>query len=159
VYTVTGRNTALTAVANKALWVLFNPHSTQIIKLVQWSMFSQSGNPASNWSCRLQRVSARGSPNNTVTPNISNHSTLGAAPPSGALFDQGHHNLGEPTLLASSLDMDTRVVFGTFQSAGYVQEIPGGIDIPPGTGIAMIQVGATVSVAFDNTVSWLEDWI
>jgi len=159
VYTVTGRNTATTAGANQALWVLFNPHSTQIIKLVQWSMFSQSGNPASNWSCRLQRVSARGTPNNTVTPNSSNHSTLGVAPPSGALFDQGRHTFGEPTLLASSIDMDTRFIFGAFRSAGQVNEIPGGIDIPPGTGVAMIQVSAVASVAFDNTVSWLEDWI
>jgi hypothetical protein len=157
-YTAAGRSTATSNVANRAIWQLWNPHSTQIIRLVEWSMSSQSGNPSSGWAVALRRTSARGTPNNTVTPNSSNHSTLGVAPPSGALFDQGAFP-AEPTLLASSVDLGIRYVFPAFQSAAIQCEIPGGIDIPPGAGVALIQINAILSVVYDNSVVWLEDWI
>jgi hypothetical protein len=40
-----------------------------------------------------------------------------------------------------------------------VLDFDSAIEIPPGAGIAMIQLNAAASVAYDNTVVWLEDWI
>jgi len=42
--------------------------------------------------------------------------------------------------------------------AGIVIPFPGGIEIGPGAGIAVIQVAATAWPATDVTFYWLEDW-
>jgi hypothetical protein len=157
-YTVTGRNAATAGTADHAVWGFWNPHSTQRIKVINWSMFAQSAAPAAGWACRLRRISARGTAGSTVTPNSSNHSTLGVAPVSGVLLDLAAYSV-QPTLLASSVDLGPRFVFSAVQGSGIIYPIPGGLEIGPGAGVAMIQVPATISVVFDIGVTWLEDWM
>jgi hypothetical protein len=157
-YTVAGRNAATAATADHAVWGFWNPHSTQRIKVIGWSMFAQGAAPTAGWAARLRRISARGTAGSTVTPNSSNHSTLGVAPVSGVLLDLAAYSV-QPTLLASSVDLGIRYVYSNVQGSGVVYPIPGGIELPPGAGVAMIQVPATASVVFDISVTWLEDWM
>lgn len=155
-YTVRGRNAATAATADHAVWQLWNPHATQRIKLIQWAIFAQSAAPAAGWSGRLKRTTAIGTAGSTVTPDIDNHSERAIAPPSGALLHLAAFTV-QPTLDASELGLG--FTFAAVQASGIVAPIPGGLIIPPGTGIAFVQIPATASVVFEVSVSWLEDWM
>lgn len=154
-YSVNGRNAATAATADHAVWQLWNPHATQRIKLVSFFMFANAAGTA-GWAGRLRRTTARGTAGSTVTPGIAQHSTRGVAPVSGALLDLAAFTV-QPTL--DTVDSSMRTTLSAAAAAGLVFPIPGGIEIPPSTGIAFIQVGATASIAFDLGVSWLEDWM
>ena len=158
-YSARGRNAATAATADHCVWSLWNPHSTQRIKLIAFSMFAQSAAPAAGWSCSLRRIPARGTAGSTGTPNSSNHSIRGVAPPSGALLDLASFGGSQPTLEASSVDFGIGFTFANAQASGLVYPIPGGLEIGPGAGIACIQVPATASAQFEITVSWMEDWL
>lgn len=83
---------------------------------------------------------------------------LGVAPVSGALLDMSAYSV-QPTLLASSVDLGPRVSYHNIQGGGMVYPIPGGIEIGPGAGVAMIQVAAVITPIMDISVTWLEDWM
>lgn len=157
-YTVRGRSAATAATADHAICTLWNPHATQRVKVLQWSLFKQGGAGAAGDSIRLRRISARGTPGSTVTPGISNHSELAAAPVSGLLLDLAAFTT-QPTLLASSVDMGIGWDAAAVQGAGLVYPIPGGLIIPPGAGIAIIQVAGTAWPASEVAFVWLEDWL
>lgn len=157
-YSVRGRNAATVGTADHAIWGFWNPHSTQRIKLISFSMWAQSAAPAAGYSARLRRISAQGTAGSTVTPNSSNDSRLGVAPVSGAVLNLAAYSV-QPTLLASSVDFGLGFTFAAVQASGFVYPIPGGIEIGPGAGVAMIQVPATASVVFEITLTWLEDWL
>lgn len=155
-YSIRGRNAATAATADHAIWGFWNPHSTQRIKLVSFSMFAQSAAPAAGFSCRLRRTTARGTAGSTVTPGISAHHSRGVAPPSGVLLDLAAYSV-QPTL--DTNDLGLGFTFAATQSSGITYPIPGGIELGPGAGIACIQVAATASAQFEISVSWLEDWL
>ena len=155
-YSVRGRSAATAATADHAVWGFWNPHSTQRIKLIAFSMFAQSAAPAAGWSGRLRRITARGTAGATVTPGISNHSTRGVAPVSGVLLDLAAYSV-QPTL--DTVDTVLGYTFANSQGSGLVYPIPGGLEIGPGAGVAFIQVPATAGAAFEISASWLEDWL
>jgi hypothetical protein len=155
-YSVRGRSAATAATADHAVWGFWNPHATQRIKLIAFSMFAQSAAPAAGWSGRLRRITARGTAGSTVTPGISNHSTRGVAPVSGVLLDLAAYSV-QPTL--DTVDAVLGYTFAAAQGSGLVYPIPGGLEIGPGAGIAFIQVPATAGATFEISVSWLEDWL
>jgi len=156
-YSVRGRTGATAFTADHASWGFWNPHSTQRIKLIQFSVFPNNASPA-GFASRLRRTSARGTPGSTVTPNSSNDSRLAVAPVSGAVLDLGSYS-AQPTLLASSVDFGFSWTFHRVAGVGFVFPIPGGIEIGPGEGVAFIQVPAAVGPVLDVTVWWLEDWL
>jgi hypothetical protein len=155
-YTVRGKSAATAATADHAVCGFWNPHSTQRIKVVSVSIFTAAA-PTGVPELRLRRTTATGTAGSTVTPNISNHSIRGIAPVSGALLHLAAYSV-QPTLEASAVDFG----FGWFAplvaGSGIVYPIPGGIEIGPGAGIALIQVAATIFPASQVTFSWLEDW-
>ena len=154
-YSVGGRNAATAATANHAIWSLWNPHATQRIKVVSFSMFAQSAAPAAGFGVRLRRITARGTAGSTITPAITNHHRRVLAPPSGCLLDFAAFGT-QPTLEGNDLVLP--FVFAAVQGSGIVYPIPAGLEIGPGAGIACIQVPATASVQFDIGVTWDEDW-
>lgn len=156
-YSVRGRNAATAATADHAIWGFWNPHSTHRIKVISISQFAQSAAPAAGFSCRLRRITTQGTPGSSITPGISAHSQRGIAPPSGVILGLASYAGAQPTL--DTNDFGIGFVFANQQGSGLVYPFPGGIEIGPGAGIAMIQVAATASVQFDITVSWLEDWL
>ena len=153
-YTVRGRTTATDANANDAIAQLWNPHSTQRIKVVSFAIFKTAAGTAGD-ALRLKRSTVRGTAGSTVTPDIDNHSERAVAPVSGALLDLANFT-GEPTLDASELGIEW--VAAAFAAAGAIQPIPGGIVIPPGTGLVLAQIAATIWPISGISFFWLEDW-
>lgn len=154
-YHVRGRTAATAATADHCLAALWNPHSTQRIKVVQIGVFKTGAGAAAD-AIRLRRISARGTAGSTVTPGVENHSERGAAPPSGALLDLAAYSV-QPTLIGSS-ELGPDFVAAAFAAAGLLYAIPGGIVIPAGTGLAIVQVAATAWPASGVNFSFLEDW-
>lgn len=103
---------------------------------------------------RLRRSTARGTAGSTVTPDIDNHSGRAVAPVSGVLLDLAAFS-AQPTLAAAELGPD-------FESAAaaanaFMYDIPGGIVIPPGTGLVIAQVAAVIYTATSIHFVWFED--
>lgn len=155
-YTVRGRTAATAATADHAIAAMWNPHSTQRIKLVSLACFKQGGAGAAGDSWRLRRISARGTAGSTVTPDIDHHSEAAVAPVSGVLLDLAAYSV-QPTLVTTS-DFGLGWTAPAVQGAGIVYPIPGGIIVPPGAGVAIVQVAATAWPASEITFAWLEDW-
>jgi len=153
-YTVRGKTVATAATADHAIAELWNPHSTQRIKVIQLAVFKSAAGAAGD-SFRLRRTSARGTAGSTVTPVQANHSTNGVAPVSGALLDLAAFTV-QPTLVAGELGPDW--IAAAFAAAGLTYAIPGGIEIPPGAGLAIVQAAATIWPISGVTFVWLEDW-
>lgn len=156
-YSVRGRNAATAATADHVVWTFWNPHATQRIKVISFSMFAQGAAPAAGWSGRIIRTTTRGTAGSTVTPGIANHSTRGIAPPSGVLLDLAAFSV-QPTLDATTTP-HFGFTFAAVQASGIVYPIPGGIEIGPGAGIAFAQVPATASAVFEISLHWMEDWL
>ncbi len=154
-YTVRGRTAATAATADHAIAGFWNPHATQRCKVVSFAVFKQAGAGTAGDAFRLRRISARGTPATTVTPGRETHSTYGVAPVSGVLLDLAAYTV-QPTLIAG--DFGFGWAAPAVQGAGIVLPIPGGIEIPPGAGLVLIQVAATIWPISDITFSWLEDW-
>ena len=153
-YTVRGRIAATAATLDHAIFSVWNPHATQRIKLLSWAIFKEGTGTAGD-ALRLRRISARGTPGSTVTPTIENHSERGAAPPSGFLLDLSAFTV-QPTLIAGELGLGW--ISSAFAAAGGIFAIPGGLIIPPGTGMAFLQDKATIWPISVASVSVLEDW-
>lgn len=153
-YTCRGRSAATAATADHAIAQLWNPASTQRIKVIQFGVF-KGGAGAANDAFRLRRSTARGTAGSTVTPNIEAHSERAVAPVSGALIDLAAFSV-QPTLAAGELGPE--FMAAAFAAAGTIYAIPGGIVIPPGTGLVIAQIAATAWPLSSISWSWLEDW-
>lgn len=152
-YTARVRTAAPAATADVAFLNIWNPSTTQRVKFVSIGLFKTAAGAAGD-ACRLRRTTARGTSSSSVTPDIESHSTRGIAPPSGLILDLDWSV--EPTITAKDLGFGW--VAPNVQGAGIVYPIPGGLEIPPGAGIALVQTAAAAWPASDATISWLEDW-
>lgn len=155
-YTVTGVTAATGLVADSAICAMFNPHATHRIKIVQFQIFKNGGAGVVGDAIRMRRITARGTPGSTITPGIQSHSERGVAPVSGVLLDLSAYTV-QPTL--DLIDLGFGWTAPAVQGAGIVLPIPGGIVIPPGAGLAIIQIAATAWPASNVTFAWLEDWM
>jgi len=154
-YTVRSITVATAATADHTIADLWNPHATQRIKVVSVAIFKRGGAGTAGDNLRLKRATVRGTAGSTVTPDIDNHGERAVAPVSGVLLDLSAFSV-QPTLDASDLGFGW--VAPAVQGAGIVMPIPGGIVIPPGTGLAIVQVQATIWPTSEITYSWLEDY-
>jgi len=154
VYIVRGRTVATAATIDHAIFSIWNPHATQRIKLIQWSIFKEGVGTAAD-GVRFRRISARGTAGSTVTPTIEHHSERAIAPPSGFLLDLAAFS-AQPTLIAGELGIGW--VAAAIAAGGGVFAIPGGIIIGPGTGLACLQTKATIWPISEVSVVVLEDW-
>lgn len=153
-YSVRGRTAATSATADHAVAQLWNPHSTQRIKVIQVSLVAAAA-PSAGSTIKLRRTTARGTAGSTVTPGIVHHSLRAIAPPSGALLDLAAFSV-QPTFETGDLGLGW--VLAAVAASGIVYPIPNGIEIPPGAGLA-ITTGAAIAVpASDVIFMWLEDW-
>lgn len=154
-YSVRGRSAATVATADHVVAQIWNPHATQRIKAILFSLYKQGGAGTAGDSVRLRRSTARGTPATTVTPDIDNHSERALAPPSGFLLDLAAFSV-QPTLDTSDLGIGWTAP--AVQGAGIVRPMPG-IIVPPGTGLAIVQVAATIWPASEVVWEILEDWL
>lgn len=140
---VRGRTAATTATAGNAACVLWNPHATLTLVVHEVTVFATTA-PAAGSTVVLQRVTARGTPTNSVTQTISNDCAGGASPSSGATLDLAFS--AQPTPQPTAV---TNALWGFMLPAvigsGFVQPFPEGIRIQAGMGLGIL-AGAAVIV-------------
>jgi hypothetical protein len=153
-YNAQGVTAATAATANHAVTQLWNPHSTQRIRVVSLA-YSATAAPGAGSRWKMRRTSARGTAGSTITPSIDSHSERGIAPPSGALVDLAAFS-AQPTFSGDNTGFGW--VLAAVAASGIVYPFPRGIVIPAGQGLALVTEAAIIVPAGLVTWSWLEDW-
>lgn len=138
-----------------ALW---NGHATQRVGVRRIACWLAEA-AAANSQLYLFRLSARGTPGSTVTPDINTDHKRGVAPASGVVLDLGPYT-AEPTptpnantpieVIHVSTDIAGKAIFNIAEQ--------GTLWIPPGAGIGIRHSGsATTFPAVEVTFYWIED--
>ena len=135
VYSVNGFTTATASAANKAICALWNPSSTRRIKVLEVGVYRTG---TTGTGPQLRRISVRGTPGSTVTPDGDNAWHDPDAPPSGALLDLAEYTVA-PTFDTPNL-YGAILTFGGAAGSGGSGEVwvmRGGLSVPPGAGLAV----------------------
>ena len=149
-YAVGGRSAATAATANHAAVALWNPHATKVLYVRELWVFKTVAT-ADNHA--LQRITARGTPGSTVTPNgTSCFERIRVVPASGAVLDLAAYT-GQPTLTGGIL---ARANLPAAIGAGFIWVFAEAIAVPPGEGLALITPAAVILQPSDITVVWDE---
>lgn len=151
-YRAAGRSTATAATANVSVLGIWNPHATLRARLVELHLCAQGAAPTAGASLQLRRISARGTATSTVTPIIENDIQRAQAPTSGLLLDLAYS--AQPTLVTSPALWQWSLA--AVVSSGVI--VPIELTIPPGTGLTLATVGATVHPATDVSIAWKEEY-
>lgn len=126
--------------AGRPWGALWNPSSTRRIKIIEMGMFVTDFSGIAGQSIYVARISARGTPGSSVTPDADNADDFSSAPPSGAILDLADYTV-LPTV--SSPEILPGVVFGGTltgsQSTGFKIPTTRGIVVPPSAGVAILQ--------------------
>jgi hypothetical protein len=154
-YSVDGTTAATDGTVNKAVAVLWNPHTTHRIKAVELRLVIVNA-PLDAVGYTLRRVTGRGTPTSTVTPNINNHSEKSLAPPSGCLLDLAWST--QPTIPAPASNPGKKGwILAPVKGSGVsdpIDEI-----IPPGEGLGIFSTVPGVVITVGGAgFSWREDW-
>ena len=128
-----------TAGADECFSALWNPSSTRRIKMLSCTLYMRDFDIAGN-TFYVTRITARGTPGSTVTPNADNSREGDSAPPSGALLDLAEYS-AQPTRASPELKSPFAFPAGASgaEGSGFLFEAPRGIWIPPGTGVAICE--------------------
>lgn len=136
-----------------ALW---NPASPPLKIRVLEIGLHQSAGIAVSQRVVLQRISTRGTPGITHTPDIDNDWDHERAPPSGALLDLAAYSV-QPTFEAEPFwGVVPSAASGSSIAYGWVWSSPDGIWIKPGAGLAYKQIEANAYPLFEPYVVWEE---
>lgn len=147
---LSGRSAATAATAGNAAAGLWNPHTTQRITLREFWICANTA-PAALAGVAIRRTTARGTATLTATPVIANDTHRGAVSVSVSVLDLTYSV--QPTL-ETGANM-WQWTFAAAAASGVSGPIE--IDIPPGTGIAWVNIGAVIFPAADFNVAWTED--
>lgn len=150
-YAVRGRTAAAAATANHAIAVLWNAHATKRIAVTEIAVFKTGAGAAAD-ALVIQRTTTRGTAGSTVTPDIDNSYQADVAPPSGPLLDLAAFS-AQPTLATPPLK---GFVAAAVAASGIVFPVPRELVVPPGTGLAIIQIAATAWPASEVSFEWNE---
>lgn len=146
-----GRSVATAATAGHAAFQLWNPHATQRITLREFWTFVTSA-PAAGAGLAIRRTTARGTPGSTQTPVLANDTHRGSVSVSVSLLDLAVFTV-QPTLETSpNLWQWSPAAVAASGVSGPIE-----IDIPPGTGLAWVNIAAVIFPASDISVAWTED--
>jgi hypothetical protein len=147
-YSAAARNIA-GADINEPLFGLWNPHASIPLYVVR-IMLTKTG-ATGGIELGAQRISTRGTAANTNTPDIDNHHNLRYAPASGALLDQGNYSVA-PTLEGPNL---LKAISGVQGGSAVEYDVPDpGIEVPAGTGLAVVALVANTQI---TDVTWVWD--
>ena len=148
-YSVRGTTAATVATAGHAIAQLWNPHATQRITVSKIAIFKR-GAGTSGDALEVRRSTARGTAGSTVTPGITQDENRTVAPVSGALLDLAAFT-AQPTLEAGGLDG-----WGAAAVTGSGVIIPVNFVIPPGAGLVLAQIAATIWPISEVVFRWEE---
>jgi hypothetical protein len=149
-YRVAGRSTATDGTINYAYGALWNASATKSIYVLEIHVIKTVGTVDNH---ALTRITARGTPASTVTPDIDNNDDWSVAPASGALLDLGTYS-AQPTLLTPAL---MRTNLPATIGSGFVWIFPDpGIRVDAGDGLAITSPVAVIGQPADITYVWWE---
>lgn len=148
---LSGRTAATAATIGNSAFGLWNPHSTMRIKLTELSICMTTAPNAAN-GLAMRRTSARGTASTTVTPVIYNDVQQMAVSVSVSVLDLAYS--GQPTLQTSPGLWQWS--YAAVANSGSMS--PFDVVIPPGTGIALVNLSAQITPVADVSVAWLEEW-
>lgn len=143
-YLIGGRTAATAATARHVAACLWNPSAAKRVRLhALWVAVTSAGVA----NIAVARTTTRGTPGSTVTPDIDNDTERGLAPPSGFVLDLAAYTV-QPTVDASDpIRWNLPAVVG----AGVILPFRVPIEIPGGTGLAILTPTAVVFPASDIT--------
>ncbi len=121
-----------TAPYQTCLASLWNPHTTKRIKVLEIGM-SLTIIPGGVTYFVLQRISARGTPGATITPDIQQGFTRDKAPLSGTILDMAPYSVQPTYETGASLGWQNVYI----PAYGLIYPMPHGIIIPHGAGLAI----------------------
>lgn len=133
VYSVVGTSVVASA-NNEPGMAVWNPHSTRRVVVSELG-FYKNGTGGDRFN--LRRTTTRGTPGSTVTPDADNAWDLDDTPPSGVLLDLGDFT-SLPTFASPDLSATILNTVTGSPGMGMVWTFPGGLWIPPGTGVAVM---------------------
>lgn len=146
-----GRSGATAATAGHAAAELWNPHATQRITLREFWICATTA-PAAGAGVALRRTTARGTAGSTLTPVLANDTHRGSVSASVSVLDFAVFS-AQPTLETSpNLWQWTFAAAAASGVSGPIE-----IDIPPGTGLAWVNIAAVIFPVSDFCVAWTED--
>lgn len=149
-YAVTGRNAAGTN--NNRQGALWNPSSAKPLWVESFLYATQDTNKTMSYT--LRRITTRGTPGSTVTPDIDNDYDKALAPPSGAVLDLAIYTVN-PTEETAPYMEQVKGADTTTAGCGFILEFDPPLKIPPGTGLLVRNAGDPTSVG-DMTFVWTE---
>ena len=155
VYSVRGFSAASASGAGEPIAAVWNPDSTNRIKLVEFG-FYKTGQTFTRY--RLARITTRGTPGVTATPDGNNAwANDGEIPPSGTVLDMALYTVN-PTV-GSSLWSDAHTGGSGGGGTGYVWtfDAGGGLTINPGTGVCMLALAAGIMPISEFYAVWAEE--
>ncbi len=151
-YAVAGRSGTPTAVANAPVAVLWNPHAAKAIKVREVYYWKTAITLVAQLA--LVRISTRGTPGSTITPDADNDFERLVAPISGAVLDLAQFSV-LPTAQEPYLERwrfnDTPIGSGVvivFANSPVI--------VPAGTGLAIVLTFATATDPADVAFVWDE---
>lgn len=144
IYYVNGITTATAATDAHAIVNIWNPSATRPIKLVELAVNFRAGAPTGGAGFVTRRTSTIGTPAAAVALVAANHSRALATPDSAFALQMGAFS-GQPTLVAGELY--PMWAFPAVLATGLILPIPRGIEIPPGQGLAFVNIAAVAFAA------------
>ena len=145
-----GTRTATGADIGEVLYALWNPHASIALRVVSIELDRQG---TESIEVAFHRITTRGTPGATETPDADNHFGRRAAPPSGALLDRGNYSAA-PTIENPALGMfKPGVVTGSGFQWDFRQRP---IIVDAGTGLAIVVTQAAIAAASDGSFMWDE---
>lgn len=148
-YAVRGRTAATAATAGHVIAQLWNVSASHRIVVTEIGLFKTAAGAAGD-AIQIQRSTARGAtPGSTATPGAANAYENDAAPPSGFVLELAAFT-AQPTLATPGLK---GWVAAAVAASGIVFPFPRELNVPPGTGICIVQVAAT---AWPVSEVWFE---
>jgi hypothetical protein len=140
-YAVAGQAAATAAVVNDCIGALWNPHATKSISVISVARSRSVGGALGVYA---QRITTKGTPGSTITPDIDNDLDRLLAPISGAVLDLGPYSV-QPTPQTPNLFRFPTTQVSAVNGIAELWFGENGIEIPHGTGLGVFQGNATAT--------------
>lgn len=137
-YRVSGTTAATAATDQHAIAAIWNPHSTKRLWVKEIAVVAFAA-PGAGAGFLVRRITVRGTAGSTVTVGAVNScENPGTVPLTGSLLDLAAYS-GQPTITTGELD---GWVFAAVTASGIIRPYPEGIEVGPGTGLAIVNRAA-----------------
>lgn len=138
-YSVRGFTATTAATADHTIAELWNPDASKRIKVLEIGLFKGGAGTAGD-SIYICRTTAKGTAGSTVTPDADNAWDASKTPQSACTLELAAFS-SQPTKASPNM---FGWVAAAVSASGFIWPTPRGLEIPFGTGLAIVQRAATV---------------